>query len=42
MKGVNLKAIQTLAGHKTISITARYAHLDDTALRTAVDSLAKH
>jgi site-specific recombinase XerD len=42
MKGVNLKAIQTLAGHKTISITARYAHLDDTALRTAVNSLTKH
>jgi site-specific recombinase XerD len=39
MKGVNLKAIQTLAGHKTIAITARYAHLDDTALRAAVDLL---
>lgn len=42
MRGVNLKVIQTLAGHKTISITARYAHLDDTALRTAVDCLTKH
>ena len=39
MRGVNLKVIQTLAGHKTISMTARYAHLDDASLRTAVDSL---
>ena len=42
MRGVNLKIIQTLAGHKTISMTARYAHLDDAALRTAVDCLSKH
>lgn len=39
MKGANLKVIQTLAGHKTITMTARYAHLDDTALRAAVDML---
>lgn len=39
MKGVNLKVIQVLAGHKTIAITARYAHLDDTSLRTAVNLL---
>jgi site-specific recombinase XerD len=39
MRGINLKVIQTLAGHKTISMTARYAHLDDASLRTAVDSL---
>jgi site-specific recombinase XerD len=42
MKGVNLKVIQTLAGHKTIAITARYAHLDDASLRVAVNSLSKH
>jgi site-specific recombinase XerD len=42
MKGVNLKIIQSLAGHKTIAITARYAHLDDASLRAAVDRLAKH
>jgi len=40
MRGVNLKVIQTLAGHKTIAMTARYAHLDDASLRMAVDSLA--
>jgi len=40
MKGVNLKAIQVLAGHKTIAMTARYAHLDDAALRAAVDLIA--
>lgn len=39
MRGVNLKVIQTLAGHKTITMTARYAHLDDAALRAAVDVL---
>ena len=39
MKGVNLKVIQVLAGHKTIVMTARYAHLDDRALRSAVDCL---
>lgn len=42
MRGVNLKSIQTLAGHKTIAITARYAHLDDASLRAAVDCLNKH
>jgi site-specific recombinase XerD len=40
MRGVNLKVIQTLAGHKTITMTARYAHLDDASLRVAVNSLA--
>ena len=42
MRGVNLKVIQTLAGHKTIAITARYAHLDDASLRAAVDLLTKN
>jgi site-specific recombinase XerD len=40
MKSVNLKVIQVLAGHKTIAMTARYAHLDDAALRAAVDLIA--
>jgi site-specific recombinase XerD len=39
MRGINLKAIQLLAGHKTLAITARYSHLDDAALRVAVESL---
>jgi site-specific recombinase XerD len=39
MRGVNLKAIQELAGHKTLAITSRYAHLDDGALRLAVSLL---
>jgi site-specific recombinase XerD len=42
MQKENLKVIQTLAGHKTIAITARYSHLDDASLRAAVDRLAKH
>ncbi len=39
MRKVNLVAIKELAGHKTLAITARYAHLDDGAKREAVDSL---
>lgn len=39
MRKVNLVAIKELAGHKTLAITARYAHLDDEAKREAVDSL---
>jgi integrase len=37
MAGVPLKTIQVLAGHKTISITARYAHLAPSTLRNAVE-----
>ena len=39
MRKVNLVAIKELAGHKTLAVTARYAHLDDDAKREAVDSL---
>ena len=39
MRKVNLVAIKELAGHKTLAITARYAHLDDGAKREAVDLL---
>jgi site-specific recombinase XerD len=39
MRGQNLKVIQELAGHKTIQMSARYAHLGETALRTAVETL---
>ena len=37
MAGVPLKTIQILAGHKTIAITARYAHLAPSTLHEAVD-----
>jgi site-specific recombinase XerD len=30
MSGVNLKTVQELMGHKTIAMTARYAHLAPT------------
>jgi integrase len=39
MRGVNLVSIKDLAGHKTLAMTARYAHLDDNAKRNAVDLL---
>jgi site-specific recombinase XerD len=35
-KGVQLKVIQKLAGHKTIAMTARYAKATDETLRMAV------
>ncbi|MGA2438379.1 MAG: site-specific integrase [Acidobacteriaceae bacterium] len=34
--GVNLKVIQEAAGHKTIAMTSRYAHLDHTTLQNAL------
>ncbi len=37
MASVPLKTIQTLAGHKTIAITARYAHVTPNTLHAAVD-----
>lgn len=39
MRGENLKVIQELAGHKTIQMSARYAHLGQKTLRSAVDGL---
>lgn len=39
MRGENLKVIQQLAGHKTIQMTARYAHLAEKNLRAAVEGL---
>jgi integrase len=39
MSGVDLKTAQTLMGHKTISMTARYAHLSSAHLDAAVDRL---
>ena len=34
--GVSLKVIQEAAGHKTISMSARYAHMDQTTLQNAM------
>lgn len=39
MRGENLKVIQQLAGHKTIQMSARYAHLGEKNLRSAVEGL---
>lgn len=41
MKGVGLKTIQELMGHKTIAMTARYAHLAPGHLRDAVHKLTQ-
>jgi integrase len=34
--GASLKVIQEAAGHKTISMSARYAHMNQTTIRTAL------
>lgn len=39
MRGENMKVIQQLAGHKTIQMSARYAHLSEKNLRTAIEGL---
>ena len=39
MRGHNLKLIQQLAGHKSIEMSARYAHLGENSLHAAVDRL---
>jgi integrase len=41
MAGVDLRTVQELMGHKTIAMTARYAHLAPEHLRSAVNKLAK-
>jgi integrase len=41
MRGENLKVIQQLAGHKTIQMSARYAHLGEKTLHAAVGNLRK-
>jgi len=35
-RGVSLKVIQEAAGHKTIAMSARYAHMDHTTLHNAM------
>lgn len=37
--GVSLKVIQEAAGHKTIAMSARYAHMDHTTLQNAMSVL---
>jgi len=37
--GVHLRAIQQLLGHKSLNMTLRYAHLNDTQLRSAIERL---
>jgi integrase len=41
MNGVDIRVIQQLLGHKTISMTMRYSHLSNKNLRQAVDRLDK-
>ena len=39
MKGVDLKTVQELMGHKTIAMTARYAHLSESHKFSALERL---
>jgi site-specific recombinase XerD len=39
MAGTDLKRIKDAMGHKTITMTDRYSHLQRSAVREAVDSL---
>jgi integrase len=41
MAGVNLRAVQTLLGHKDLRMTMRYSHLSPEHLREAVNTLEK-
>jgi integrase len=41
MAGVDIRTVQELAGHKTISMTMRYAHLAPEHKHRAIELLAK-
>jgi hypothetical protein len=41
MKDVNLRTVQELAGHKTISMTTRYAHLAPEHNQAAIEKLTR-
>lgn len=40
--GVSLRVIQEAAGHKTIQMSARYAHMDHTTLQNAMSVLNRN
>jgi site-specific recombinase XerD len=42
MAGNDLRTVQELMGHKTMSMTVRYAHLSAPHKRDAVQSLKKY
>jgi hypothetical protein len=39
MAGIDIRTVQELMGHKTISMTLRYAHLSPDHKRAAIDAL---
>lgn len=39
MKGVDIRIIQQLLGHKTLAMTMRYSHVSNDAMKAAVDKL---
>jgi site-specific recombinase XerD len=39
MRGVPMKAVQELMGHRTMSMTMRYSHLSPDVRRDAVEAL---
>jgi hypothetical protein len=41
MAGVDLKTVQELMGHKTIAMTARYAHFAPTHKSQALETLVR-
>ena len=41
MDGVDLKTVQELMGHKTIAMTARYAHIAPTHKSQALETLVR-
>jgi site-specific recombinase XerD len=40
MKGVDIRTVSELLGHKSIVMTMRYAHLSQSHLAAAVEKLA--
>ena len=42
MSGVDLNTVREILGHKSLSMTLRYAHLSQSHKQRAVEALAKH